>query len=165
MGERRYRPGVALRIVLTVVVAVALAPARVAATCEPADPADLLADSQASFVGTFVGQADGVASFVVTEVVTGPLEVGALDVVVLGDPYPAIDDEAGYFLERRGGDWIGDGCATSDAATLRELGPDRGGLENPDSHPEEPPYSLFLIGIGVVVVGIYAGRWAQRRRG
>lgn len=136
-----------------------------AAECDPSDPERLLADSQASFVGTFVGQDAGVASFVVTDVVTGPLEVGALDVMVVGDPYAESPDAAGYFLNRRGGDWIGDGCATTDAATLRSLHPDGGGLENPDSHPEEPPYSLFLIGIGVVVIGVYAGRWAQRRRG
>jgi hypothetical protein len=152
----------ALSVVVGMVLAGSL-PA--AAECGPADPDQLLADSQASFVGTFVGQEAEVASFVVTEVVTGPLEQGALDAVVVGDPYQPSSEAAGYFLNRRGGDWIGDGCAVTEADTLLALRPGGGGLENPDSHPEEPPYSLFLIVIGVVVIGIYAGRWAQRRRG
>lgn len=143
--------------------AVLMTAAPAAAECETADASALLAGSRASFVGVLTAQEDGVASFVVTEVVTGPLSVGPLEVSVDGDAYDVGDDEVGVFLDRQAGSWVGDGCRTAPADELRAVAPGGGGLTNQDSHPEEPPYSLFLIGIGVVVGGVLVARRARRR--
>ena len=86
-----------------------------AAECPDVDPAILLADSQASFVGLLLDQTGDQAEFLVQEVVTGPLEEGTLTVQVVGEPYRRSDDAEGVYLTRAGGEWLGAGCAVTSA--------------------------------------------------
>lgn len=137
-------------------------PSAVGAECPDVDPARLLADSQASFVGLLLGQTDDRAEFLVQEVVTGPLEVGTLTVRVVGEPYRLVDDAEGVYLNRAGGEWLGDGCAVTSADDLRAVGPGGGGLAG-GSEFDEPPYSLLLIPTGVIVIGVLVTRWRARR--
>lgn len=136
-------------------------PAAVAAECPDVDPATLLADSQASFVGLLLDQTGDVAEFLVQDVVTGPLEEGSLTVRVVGEPYRRSDDAEGVYLNRAGGEWLGDGCAVTSADDLRAVGPGGGGIVG-DSEFEEPPYSLLLIPTAVIVIGVLVTRWRSR---
>lgn len=133
-----------------------------AAECPDVDPAILLADSQASFVGLLLDQRGDVAEFLVQEVVTGPLEEGTLTVRVVGEPYGLSDDAEGVYLNRAGGEWLGSGCAVTSADELRAVGPGGGGIAT-DSEFDEPPYSLLLIPTGVIVIGVAVTRWRSRR--
>lgn len=150
---------------LVVVAAVLAVPAPVTAQadCPEVDPATLLADSQASFVGLLLGQTGDQAEFLVQEVVTGPLDEGTVTVRVVGEPYRLGDDAEGVYLNRAGGEWLGDGCAVTSADDLRAVGPG-GGTITGDSDFEEPPYSLLLIPTAVVVAGVLVTRWRARRR-
>lgn len=153
------------RSLVLVLVLAAPSPAAAQVECPEADAERLLQDSQASFVGVFLGQVGDEASFLVQEVVTGPVEEGAITVTVVGEPYDgSFDDAAGYFVNRVGGAWVGDGCHVVDADALRAVGPGGDGLAGTDGEPEAPPFSLFLIGLGIVVVSVYVARYAARRR-
>jgi hypothetical protein len=149
-------------VVAAVFLVVTALAAPAAADCDPVDAERLLADAQAAFVGVLLSQTDGSASFVVREVVTGPLEEGPLEVVVVGDPFPESDESMGYLLGRAGGEWTGDGCHVVSADELRALAPSGATGVEGGSHADEPPYSLFLLPLGVIVIGVVISRVRSR---
>lgn len=158
----RYARRVRVRVLLVLLVGVGAAIPAAAAECPDVDPATLLADSQASFVGLLLDQTGDEARFLVQEVVTGPLEEGTVTVRVVGEPYRPRDDVEGVYLNRGGGEWLGDGCAVTSADELRAVGPGGGSIVG-DSEFEEPPYSLLLIPTAVIVIGVLVTRWRARR--
>ena len=88
----------------------------------------------------------------------------SLTVRVVGEPYQRSDDAEAVYLNRAGGEWLGDGCAVTDADALRAAAPGGAGIVG-DSEFEEPPYSLLLIPTAVIVVGVLVTRWRARGRG